>query len=127
MPFNFRFRAKCLEVIDGDTLHLYIDTGFHKYEEQHVRLLGVNTPELHDKDPFKREAAQAAKEFTKATVAEWAAKSTDGWPLYLESYKGDSFGRWLCTVWPSSHLLAVDLSTLIIQNGHGVPYMVAKP
>ena len=126
MTFNFSYRAKCLNVIDGDTIHLYIDTGFHKYEEQHIRLLGVNTPELHSAVPELKAKALAAKNFTIATLAKWSADFKDDWPIYIETFKSDAFGRWLATVWPSQHLLATDLSTLLIQAGHGVAFMVPK-
>ncbi len=48
-------------VIDGDTI--VVDSG------DHIRFLGMNTPELHSKDPEVRRMAYAAREVTKKLVS----------------------------------------------------------
>lgn len=41
----FQYEARILRVIDGDTLALDLDLGFHVHTEQVVRLAHINTPE----------------------------------------------------------------------------------
>ena len=41
------YRARLVKVIDGDTIDVYLDAGFHGYREERLRLLGVNAPEVH--------------------------------------------------------------------------------
>jgi endonuclease YncB( thermonuclease family) len=53
----WQYRARLVRVIDGDTLVALVDTGFYGRQEVHLRLAGVNAPELHQ--PGGREAEQA--------------------------------------------------------------------
>lgn len=41
----YYFKAKCYEVIDGDTAKFMIDVGFDTYRDKRVRFLNVDTPE----------------------------------------------------------------------------------
>lgn len=51
---NWRYVAKIVRIVDGDTYDLDIDTGFATHRYETVRLLsstgGVNTPEIHSTD-----------------------------------------------------------------------------
>lgn len=58
----FEYEAKAVRVIDGDTIELDIDLGFSITRREKVRLYGVNTPELTDKDPAIRKKALEAKQ-----------------------------------------------------------------
>ena len=40
------YRAKLKRIVDGDTLEVIIDVGFHGTQTEQLRLLGVNTPEM---------------------------------------------------------------------------------
>jgi hypothetical protein len=71
------YRAALIGVIDGDTLRLEIDLGFHVRTQQDIRLLAVSAPE-HD-EPGGQEAT--------AYVKEWLAALWDvtppRWPLLV--------------------------------------------
>lgn len=41
----FQYEAKIIRIVDGDTLSLDLDLGFHIHVEQVVRLAHINTPE----------------------------------------------------------------------------------
>jgi endonuclease YncB( thermonuclease family) len=43
---NYLYRAKILNVIDGDTLILEIDLGFDVFKKQRIRLGGIDAPEI---------------------------------------------------------------------------------
>lgn len=79
------FKAKVLRVIDGDTLEMRIDLGFHTHTVRKVRLLGVDTPERGQVN------YNEAKAFTTGTVL--------GKDVYVQTYKADVFGRYLADVW----------------------------
>ena len=44
----YEYRAKCIRVIDGDTVHLEVDLGFRMSCHHHFRLLGIDTPEQYE-------------------------------------------------------------------------------
>lgn len=69
-------------VYDGDTLTLT--------DERRVRFLGIDTPEIKEKQPF----SQQAKEYTKSKCP----NNTDIW-LSFEKEKEDHYGRLLAHVW----------------------------
>jgi micrococcal nuclease len=118
LPVAFSWRGRCVNVVDGDTIDVELDTGFHNVLTQRVRLYGVNTPELHT--GTDREAGQAAKLFTAATIDVWQPEGVR-WPLWLRTYKTDSFGRYLADVYQNEQG-AMSLSAHLIAAGHGVPF-----
>lgn len=87
-------------VIDGDTFILY-SVGVPN--EERVRVLGVDTPELGVS------GADSARSYT----IRWLTKGT----FSIVACKRDSFGRYLATVTRGSDTLSVDL----IRDGHGIP------
>ena len=81
----YTFKAKCVRVIDGDTIEIILQLGFETYAKRRVRLLGVDTPE-RGQDRFKE-----ATEFTR--------KCIEDKDIYVQTYKSDVFGRYLANVW----------------------------
>jgi micrococcal nuclease len=89
----YRYAARLVRVIDGDTVILEIDQGFKQFRhDQSVRLLGVNTPEIHGPTAS---AGLDAQMFTRTWFLGFP-------PVYIESYRDreqDSFGRILAVVY----------------------------
>lgn len=81
----YTFKAKCVRVIDGDTIEIILQLGFETYAKRRVRLLGVDTPE-RGQNNFKE-----ATEFTR--------KCVEDKDIYVQTYKSDVFGRYLANVW----------------------------
>lgn len=86
----YQYRAKILNVVDGDTFDVDIDLGFHIHIHERVRLLNVDTPEK-----FGVEAPlgliikdYAIEHFLGKEIVIRSEKSK-------EAAKTDSFGRWL--------------------------------
>lgn len=106
MKDDYTRSALVARVIDGDTLELEIDNGFHTgLKKQRLRLLGINCPELNTPE------GQAAKEAVRAKV--------EGKQVVIRSHKDadhDSFGRWLCEVWIGDE----SLNDWLVTNGHAV-------
>jgi micrococcal nuclease len=109
----YRYSAKLIRVIDGDTVVLEIDQGFRQFRhDQSVRLLGVNAPELHGPNALKGVDAQ---EFTRA----WFRGSLS---VYIESYRdeeADHFGRILAIIYRDGD--PVSLNDALLAAGKAVP------
>jgi micrococcal nuclease len=107
----YRYAAKLERVIDGDTLILTIDLGFHIYMQEHVRLFGVNTPEIYG--PGSSEAGKDAHAYTE----QWLAKAG---PLCIVSRRYDArekYGRVLAEVYREGD--PTSLNDALINSGHG--------
>ena len=123
---NIRTKVKVLKVYDGDTMwiSIYLYSTLLKFK---VRMLGYDSPEIHPKrDLPNREdhiqSAIAAKEYLESLVLD---KIVDA-----DFYKFDKYGRPLCNIFipdPSSKTILCKnpmcVNTLMIRQGHGVPYM----
>jgi micrococcal nuclease len=88
----WRYRAKAVRVIDGDTIVMDIDLGFRTMIlSEAVRLAGINTPELIGADTVR---AHQAKGFAEAWL--------NGNPtLYIQTqlmHEREKYGRVLATV-----------------------------
>lgn len=82
----FQYEAKVLRVVDGDTLHLVIDLGFHVAIDATVRLARINTPETLEytvkglNDP--------AKDYILSNCP-------PGSVCVVEISRAEKYGRWL--------------------------------
>lgn len=59
----YEYNAKILRVVDGDTIEVELDLGFHLKYKNVIRLARINADELRDVDPEKRSNAKKAKEY----------------------------------------------------------------
>jgi micrococcal nuclease len=97
------YRAKCTRVIDGDTFVAQVDLGFYASIQLHVRIRGVNAPELRDA------GGRAARDYLVTLI--------DGKEIVLQSFhEARSFERWVCDVWVAD----VAVGEAMITGGHGV-------
>jgi endonuclease YncB( thermonuclease family) len=99
-------RCTVTRVIDGDTVDLTVDLGWHTQTGIRLRLEGIDTPELRPRrDRFATEperqahidAAQDAAAFVMAWVNTFDLPELGRYPLYVESTSLDrhagAFGR----------------------------------
>lgn len=119
------FRAKCLKVVDGDTVDLLVDIGFHVTFTGRFRVLGIDTSELNSKVQAERDAALLAKaRTTELLILKPAEAKMTEWPLLARTKKDpDSFGRWLAqitVVAPDG--TKTDLATTLLSEGLAKPY-----
>lgn len=111
IPFTGIYRARCTNVVDGDTVDLVIDLGFHLTATVRVRLLGINTPEMVGKD---REKALEAKKFVQDRLLDVGT-----WSIKAETKRDpDSFGRYLATIWYGDK----NLNQELVDAGLAVEY-----
>lgn len=86
----YTYNATVSKIIDGDTIEVVVDLGFHLTSRQRVRILGINTPELFS--GTNREAGLEAKTDT----FKWCESVL--YAVTITTSKADGFGRWLAAV-----------------------------
>lgn len=85
VPYGYTVKGTVARVIDGDTFVLT--------DSEHVRMLGIDTPELDDADSFYVHYANAAKNLTDSLINGKRVKLT------FETKTRDMFDRILAYVW----------------------------
>lgn len=130
-------------MIDGDTVDLNVDMGFHITCAQRFRVLDINTPELRRGDDAHKAAGRSARDRVQEIMVE-AGDFLGTYPLVIRTEKADSFGRWLAHIMvPASipciagfrspfldprpadavpTMEMVSLAELLLKEGHAVPY-----
>lgn len=78
----YQYRATVNRWIDGDTVEMTVDLGFHMTTVQRFRLLDVDTPE---RGPPNYVEARKCSEYVLPPGAD----------LEIESVKTEKYGRWL--------------------------------
>ena len=112
---NWDYRVEVVRVVDGDTVDLRVDLGFHLSSALRFRILGCDTPERSE--PGWRECTK----FTQNWLDFHAGS------LRAQTYKADSFGRWLARIYvPGSNgkpdlVLADALNALMLSEGWTSP------
>lgn len=117
-PFNNQFRAQCLRVVDGDTVDLYVDLGFHCFHKGRFRLLGINAPEMNSKDPAEKLLAHKAKDRLTELLSPNPSISQT-WNLNISTQQDpDDFGRWLVSIVITDEANALrSVSDIMIAEG----------
>ena len=65
----YTYIATIKKVYDGDTVTVDIDLGFNiNLYNQHVRLLGINTPEIRTKNILEKEAGIKVREYVRGLM-----------------------------------------------------------
>lgn len=109
--FLWKYKAKILRVVDGDTFDAIIDLGFNILIRRKVRLYGVNTPEIKGRSKKKGlEAKQRVIELVEGKDV-----------VLLSCLYDDKYGRCLAKiVIPDGS--GKDLGEYLISEGLGVEY-----
>jgi len=86
----YQYKAKILNIVDGDTFDVDIDLGFHIHIHERVRLLNVDTPEMRGKEAMLGMIVKnyAIDNFLNKEIVIRSEKNE-------EAAETDSFGRWL--------------------------------
>jgi micrococcal nuclease len=116
-PANL-FQALVTRVIDGDTIQVRLRNG----PSERVRLLGIDTPEVHDSAKLDRDARQSGKsreeiralgrlawDFTRSRL-----EGKDVW-LELDVQTRDAYGRLLAYVWLGDGAM---FNVVILREGY---------
>jgi len=109
-----KFKAKVRRVVDGDTLDLDIDLGFHITLSERVRLIGVDTPETRTRDLVEKASGLKSKEFVIGFVA-------DG-KVIIRVHGFGKFGRPLVDLYKND----ICLNQKLVDLGLAAPYFGGK-
>ena len=110
------YSAKCLKVVDGDTIDARVDLGFDTFKKIRIRLVGINAPESRTRDLEEKERGLAAK----ARVKQLMSESKNQFVLHSQGV--GKFGRCLAEIF----LGESKLNDILINEGHAVPYYGGK-
>lgn len=92
---NYIMKAVVRRVVDGDTIDVTVSPAFKIKVDIRVRLFGIDTPELNDKDDSERNKAILAKSHVRNAI--------EGREVLVQTHKNgeavDSFGRYLADVY----------------------------
>ena len=110
------YNCKVLNVVDGDTIDIEIDLGFHIKVKERVRLLGVDTPEVFGQNA--EAAGTVASEFTKTWIRERQA-IWDRFSYHSIKYNArDKYGRSLGILMWTGSKLSESLNEAIVASGN---------
>lgn len=105
------YRAKVIKVIDGDTIDLMIDLGYHTFLKKRIRLDGVDTPEIRGEERPEGLISKAAVE-----------ELIGGQDVKVKSIRErDKYGRNIARIYfgPDD----IDLTDYLLENNLGEPYI----
>lgn len=100
-------RSSVMRVVDGDTLFVRLDRGFHDFSDRTVRLAGIDADEMTSPDPAKRAHATEAKRRLVILLP-------PGTLCTVTSERLDKYGRALARVVLED---GTDLSALLVAEG----------
>lgn len=99
--------ATVLRIVDGDTIRMELDLGWHTYRVENCRIAGINAPEMNT-DAGKVARDYAAELLPVNTVVVFVSKQLDKYGRPLGSIARDG----------------VDFGGAMIAAEHAVPYMI---
>lgn len=114
------YKCKLTRVIDGDSIVADIDLGFNTFTNRHIRLWGINTPEIRTRDLEEKKRGF----ISKARVDE-LMELCNG-EFIIESRGLDKFGRSLGIIWITLEDTEININETLITEGLAVEYFGGK-
>lgn len=106
----YNYKAKIIDVYDGDTVTAMVDLGFLHFQEMKLRLYGIDTPELRGEE---REQGIIVRDILREMVS--------GKEVTIRSYKDKQgkYGRYLANIILEDGL---EVNQWLVDNGHAKEY-----
>jgi micrococcal nuclease len=107
----YQYKAKIIEVYDGDTITAMVDLGFFHFQQMKFRLYGINTPEIRGEE---REQGIIVRDILRAMILDKE--------VTINSYKDkqEKYGRYLANI----IIDGLDVNLWLVQNGYAKEYML---
>jgi micrococcal nuclease len=107
----YQYKAKVIDVYDGDTITAMVDLGFYHFQQMKFRLYGIDTPEIRGEE---RERGLLVRDIVRAMILDKE--------VTINSYKDkqEKYGRYLANIIIDD----IDLNQWLVQNGHAKEYML---
>lgn len=110
----YSYKAKVIDVYDGDTLTIVVDLGFKIKHEIKLRLNGLNTPEIRTKDKREKELGKQVRDYVRELVLNKE--------ILVKTTKAEKFGRYLADVYIGD----LHLNNHLIKKEYARPYFGEK-
>ena len=123
----YKYKAKLIKVVDGDTIDALIDCGFSTFKKERVRLRGINAPESRTRDKEEKKKGLAAK----ARLKELIKEGKNEFIIQTSIDKKGKYGRLLGVIFPLHEkklvveIEAVDsrsYNQVLVDEGHATEY-----
>ena len=117
----YNYNAKCVYIVDGDTIDADIDLGFGVKIKKRIRLAGINAPESRTRNLVEKKLGLAAKERLKEML-DGAANCFE-----LESTELGKYGRVLGRlhidkIAGKDVITKVCINDSLVKEGYAVDY-----
>lgn len=114
----YTYKAKVIDVYDGDTITCIIDLGFKISIKEKFRLYGINTPEIRTKNLEEKKLGYEAKHRLEELIKDKE--------VYIEVLKKGKFGRWVSNVYVTLDDLNFKKSVnqTLLTEGFAKPFMI---
>lgn len=103
----YSYKAKIVNVVDGDTVDAVVDVGFHITALHRLRLARIDAPELTEKTLYAGVEAKL-----------WLVTHILNEDVLIKTSKSDSFGRYIAEI---EHK-GVNISDAMLESGLAVHY-----
>lgn len=105
----YQYKAKIIDVYDGDTVTAVVDLGFLHFQEMKLRLYGIDTPELRGEE---REQGIIVRDILRDMILDKE--------VIINSYKDKQgkYGRYLATILLNN----LNINQWLLDEGHAVAY-----
>lgn len=104
----WEYKAKILNVVDGDTVDVEVDLGFDVRKVERLRLYGLDAPE-------------SFTTLGKWVKAELRLLLSEGTRVYLHTYKHDKYGRYLTDIFLSTDS-RTSVNKQMVEQGYAKEY-----
>jgi micrococcal nuclease len=115
----YKYNAKLVKVVDGDTVDLNVDLGFDVWIKQRFRLEGIDAPEMQTPTLVE---GRASKAYLTTLLTEAGLSGL----IMVDSHGKDKYGRWVARLSyyepGDTGPKVVDASDRMILDGFAKPY-----
>lgn len=102
----YEYKAELVRVVDGDTVYLKVDLGFHMTTVQSFRLEGIDTPEI-------RGPERQAGLVSKAAITDLLAMGN----ITVKTSKTGKYGRWIATIYVNDGTKTLNVNEELVRRG----------
>jgi len=106
----YHYKAKIIDVYDGDTVTAIVDLGFLHFQEMKLRLYGIDTPELRGEE---REQGLIVRDIVRDLILDKEVE------IYSYKDKQGKYGRYLATI----VLDGININEYLVNQGHAKVYV----
>lgn len=105
----YRYRAKIVEVYDGDTVTALVDLGFRTQVKLKLRLFGINAPEIAK---WTRVNGEKSRDYLASLVLDK--------DVVIDTFKDktEKYGRFLAKIMLIKDSNLVEVNQMMIDSGH---------